>query len=228
MNPEILVLLALGAGGGLLHALDADHVLAVSTVAVSGEASRRKILATAFNWALGHGLSLTLVSLTVLGFGLAIPETLSSVAEFLVGGILVAVGASLLLAFRRGDVRFSAHRHSGLPPHAHLHDRDHTPQGGAVFSDHRPILIGLVHGVAGSAPLIALLPLVIKSQFLFAGLYILLFTLCVALAMCLFGGVLGMVVSRLQARFRHSLAILQCLLAIQSIALGGYWMSGAL
>lgn len=225
MSPEILLLLALGAGGGLLHALDADHILAVSTVAVGGDASRRKILATALNWALGHGLSLALVSLTVLGFGLAIPEALSSTAELLVGVILVAVGLSLLWAFGRGEVRFSVHRHENLPSHAHLHGVDHSPKSGRRgLGDHKPMLIGIVHGVAGSAPLIALLPLVIQSQFMLAGVYILLFTLCVALAMCLFGGLLGVVVSRLQVRFKHSLAILQGLLAVQSIALGGLWI----
>lgn len=228
MSPEILLLLALGAGGGLLHALDADHILAVSTVAVSGDASRRKILATALNWAVGHGLSLALVCLTVLGFGLAIPETLSSTAELLVGVILVAVGLSLLWAFRRGDMRFSVHRHENLPAHAHLHGLDHSPKGRLSLGDHKPMLIGIVHGVAGSAPLIALLPLVIQSRFILAGAYILLFTVCVALAMCVFGGLLGVVVSRLQARFKHSLAVMQGLLAVQSIGLGGFWIYQAI
>src|SRR5690554_5493586 len=210
MTPEIILLLALGAGGGLLHALDADHILAVSTVAVSGDASRRRILRTAFNWALGHGLSLALVTLVVLGFGLAVPETLSSAAELLVGAILVAVGLSLLRGLWRGELRFSAHRHSGLPTHVHLHDAAHLPASDRRDAgDHRPVLIGIIHGIAGSAPLIALLPLVIKAEFVLAGLYILLFTLCVAAAMCLFGGLLGALVSDLQSRFRHSLALLQ-------------------
>lgn len=225
MSPDILLLLALGAGGGLLHALDADHILAVSSVAVSGDASKRDVLVTARNWALGHGLSLGLISLTVLGFGLTIPEALSSAAELLVGVILVAVGFSLLWAFGRGDMRFSIHRHCSLLPHAHLHDRNHGSKNSRLnFAHHKPMLIGIVHGVAGSAPLIALVPLVIESRFMLAGVYIVLFTGCVALMMCLFGGVLGSVVSGLQARFRHSLAVLQGLLAVQSIALGGFWI----
>ena len=165
MNTDMLWLLALGAGGGLLHALDADHILAVSTVAAGGDASRRRVLRTALNWALGHGLSLGVVTLSVLGLGLAMPEGLSAMAELLVGVILLAAGLSLLWAGWRGEVALSLHRHGGLPAHAHLHGRDHVGAPGRGLVDHRPVLIGIIHGVAGSAPLLALLPLVIKAQF---------------------------------------------------------------
>ena len=221
MNTDMLWLLALGAGGGLLHALDADHILAVSTVAAGGDASRRRVLRTALNWALGHGLSLGVVTLSVLGLGLAMPEGLSAMAELLVGVILLAAGW-------RGEVALSLHRHGGLPAHAHLHGRDHVGAPGRGLVDHRPVLIGIIHGVAGSAPLLALLPLVIKAQFLLAGLYILLFTLCVAFAMCVFGGLLGALVSRLQERSRRAFGLLRGLLGLYAIGFGGFWLHHAL
>ena len=111
MNTDMLWLLALGAGGGLLHALDADHILAVSTVAAGGDASRRRVLRTALNWALGHGLSLGVVTLSVLGLGLAMPEGLSAMAELLVGVRRVeGFDLELLLAgrFRAGFLRRDA------------------------------------------------------------------------------------------------------------------------
>src|SRR5690606_41463876 len=74
MNTDMLWLLALGAGGGLLHALDADHILAVSTVAAGGDASRRRVLRTAPHWAPGHGLARALVPLRGMGFGRATPD----------------------------------------------------------------------------------------------------------------------------------------------------------
>lgn len=229
MNTDMLWLLALGAGGGLLHALDADHILAVSTVAAGGDASRRRVLRTALNWALGHGLSLALVTLSVLGFGLAIPEALSSVAELLVGVVLLAAGLSLLRAGWRGEVAVSLHRHRGLPAHVHLHGRDHIDaQGARGLVDHRPVLIGIIHGIAGSAPLLALLPLVIQAQFMLAGLYILLFTLCVALAMCAFGGLLGVLVSGILRRSRRAFDTMRALLGLYALGFGAFWLHQAL
>jgi hypothetical protein len=206
-------------GNGLLHALDADHIVAVSSVAVQGKASRGAILRTAFEWALGHGVSLLLICCVVLGFGLALPEQLSHLAELLVGAILLAVGSSLLWALARGEVTLSRHEHPQLPPHLHLHKHSHSRLG-----HHKSVFIGFIHGTAGSAPLLAVLPLVIRNEFLFAGLYILVFTLFVAIMMCCFGGLLGAFIQRLQQRYRHGLAVFQLVMGLQSLGFGGFWI----
>jgi hypothetical protein len=223
MSTEILLLLVLGMANGLLHALDADHILAVSAVAFEGDSRRRNVLRTSACWALGHGGALALLVTLAVGFEWAIPELVSTTAELLVGVILMAVGSSILWQLWRGRIRISHHRHEGLPSHLHLHDHRHLHR-----SDHRPVLVGVVHGVAGSAPLLAVLPLIIKSQLVFASLYILLFSASVAVMMCLFGGMLGSLVNTLGNRFRHGVLLLQSLLGIQAFAFGGFWILRAI
>jgi nickel/cobalt transporter (NicO) family protein len=223
MSPEILLLLLFGMGNGLLHALDADHILAVSAVAMQGDNRRGRILRTAVMWALGHGGALIVLIGVALGFGLVIPEALSSAAELLVGIILISVGITLLYQLGRGRLKVTHHHHDHLPGHTHIHDDNHGRR-----SDHRPMLVGVVHGVAGSAPLLAILPLVIKSQFLVAGLDIFLFRVSVAVMMCVFGGLLSIVVQGLASRYRHGITVLQSLLGVQAIAFGGYWLYHAI
>ena len=223
MSAEILLLLALGMGNGLLHALDADHVLAVSAVALGDKESNRKIskgiLRTAVLWALGHGTSLVVLTTLAIGLGWAIPQRLSSVAEVLVGLILIAAGGAIWAQLWRGRLRISHHRHEGLPPHVHIHTEGHGHR-----SDHKPVLVGIVHGIAGGAPLLAVLPLMISSQFLLATSYILLFSASVALMMCAFGGLLGSLVRWLGTTFEHGVTALQGLLGAQAIGFGCFWL----
>jgi len=222
MSSEILILLMMGMAGGLLHALDADHILAVSAVALEDRSAKKKILRTALLWASGHGLALVLLILAAVGFGWVIPEFMSRSAEVLVGVILVAVGASILRHFYRGEIRITRHSHGNLPPHTHIHNPGHN-----CNNDHRPVLVGIVHGVAGSAPMLAVLPLLIKQQFVTVSLYIVLFSICVGLMMCLFGGLLGRFVRFLGARTVRGLPVLQFVLALQAMAMGGYWIYAA-
>jgi hypothetical protein len=222
MSSEILILLMVGMAGGLLHALDADHILAVSAVALEDRSAKKKILRTALLWASGHGLSLVLLILAAVGFGWVIPDLVSRSAEVLVGAILLAVGASILLHFYRGEIRITRHSHENLPPHTHIHNPGHSRN-----NDHRPVLVGIVHGVAGSAPMLAVLPLLIKQQFVTVSLYIVLFSVCVGLMMCLFGGLLGRVVRFLDRRTARGLPVLQLVLAVQAMAMGSYWIYAA-
>jgi hypothetical protein len=215
-------LLLLGMAHGLLHALDADHILAVSAVAVGDKRGKSTILRTAALWGLGHGGSLFFLTLVASGFGWAIPVSLSLSAEILVGVILITVGGALAWQLVRGHIRISRHSHDDLPAHTHIHRHNHSKKG-----DHRPVLVGVVHGVAGSAPILGVLPLLIKEQFLLAGVYIGLFSLCVALAMCVFGGLLGALVRFFDSRYRLFFAYFQALLATQAIAMGGYWIAQA-
>lgn len=223
MSADILLLLVLGMGNGLLHALDADHVLAVSAVALSEKKVKNRVFRTAVLWALGHGASLVVLTILAIGLGWAIPESLSTAAEILVGLILIAAGGAILAQLWRGRLRISHHHHDGLPPHTHIHRGEHGRR-----SDHKPVFVGIVHGIAGGAPLLAVLPLMISSQFVLAATYILLFSSCVALMMCAFGGLLGSLIKWLGTRFEHGVALLQGALGAQAIGFGCFWLWSAL
>jgi nickel/cobalt exporter len=155
--------LGLGLFLGLKHATDADHVVAVTTF-VSQERSLLKSCWIGAFWGLGHTLSLAVAGLIVIGFKVSIPEWLSARLEFAVALMLVALGGRALIRAIRNRIE--------LRRHEHVHG----------FTGLRPLLVGAVHGAAGSAALMLLVLSTIRSP-LEALLYIGIFG---------FGSMLGM------------------------------------
>jgi len=148
--------LLLGLAVGLRHALEADHVAAVVSLATRGGSLRSQAVQGAL-WGLGHTLTLLAVAGTCIGLGISVPEAWERALEALVGAMLVVLGASVLARFRRegihlhghrhadGTVHLHAHRHAGGDP-AHVHAHVRVPL--------RALLVGTVHGLAGSAALV--------------------------------------------------------------------------
>jgi MFS family permease len=157
MSISILSLLALGFGLGLKHALDADHLAAVSTIATQRRSLLSSSLVGAF-WGLGHTISLMIAGVLIILLHLEIGTRTSQALEFCVALMLVGLGISALWKLVRGGrIHVHAHEHVGhWHAHPHLHDgkhRDepHTHHGFKAGA--RPVLIGMVHGMAGSAAL---------------------------------------------------------------------------
>ena len=159
---DLLVVLGLGLFLGLKHATDADHIVAVTTF-VSGQQSILRSCWIGAFWGIGHTLSLALAGLIVIALNVSIPEWVAARLELLVAVMLVGLGMRVLVRAWRGMLEGDAHAHS----HEHLS---------------RPLLVGMVHGAAGSAALMLLVLSTIRSP-LEAFLYIVIFG---------FGSVLGM------------------------------------
>lgn len=143
----LLPALAFGFVLGVRHATDADHVAAVSTIAGGVRSARRAALVGAA-WGAGHSASVLVVGGALVLFRLPMPVQVALALEFLVAIMLVALGARALLVRRRVD----------------------------VVSSTRPLLIGVMHGLAGSAVL-ALLVLGTTSTALAAAVYLVCFCL---------------------------------------------------
>jgi len=163
----ILTALAVGFVLGLRHALDPDHIVAVSTIVSECKSFRRSSLVGTF-WGLGHTLSLLLVGLAVLSFKLNLSERMAVWLEFVVALMLVALGIrAVATAVRRWKLHAHAHEHDGQK-HVHLHV--HRP-GEVDIHRHRhvlgigmrPFIVGMVHGLAGSAGLMLLVLATIPS-----------------------------------------------------------------
>lgn len=154
MNGSLLATLALGFGLGLKHALDADHLVAICTIAGRERSLWRSSLIGAV-WGLGHTASLFVAAVMVIVLRVSISPTLALSMEFCVGLMLIALSADLLRRVSRGEMRIHMHRHAhDGEEHAHLHVHaddaaDHTHHG----IGRKPFLIGVVHGLAGSAAL---------------------------------------------------------------------------
>jgi high-affinity nickel-transport protein len=207
---QSLPVVVLGFLFGMLHATDADHVVAVSTIVSQqrkvGSAARVGAL-----WGVGHTLTVLLVGGAIILFNLVIPPRVGLAMEFGVALMLILLGAVTLARVSR-YVRdsmtsmladgLSGHRHPDGLPQSHLHVHAHgdyvhthrhghdaeghghgeTPQGWldrhlgelTLYQALRPIAIGIVHGLAGSAA-IALLVLAQIREPLWAVAYLLLF-----------------------------------------------------
>lgn len=175
---SITSLFAFGFVLGLKHALDADHLAAVSTMA----SERRSLLSSSLIgalWGLGHMISLMIAGVLVILLHFEIGERTSRALEFGVGLMLVFLGVNALRKLARGgQVHMHLHEHGGRRhAHPHLHaakheDESHTHHGLKLGA--RPLLIGLVHGMAGSAALTLLVLTTIPSP-LVGFLYIVIF-----------------------------------------------------
>lgn len=165
-------ILLLGLLIGLQHALEPDHVAAVTSLA-SGNASRPKIIHEAVAWAIGHASMLMLVAAPALIFGFILSDALAGWLEFIVGIMLVGLGVHVLHRLIRERIHFHAHTHDDGKTHFHAHSHAETlvDSGQSWKEAHaadphehehkamvpwRALAVGLMHGLAGSAALIVL------------------------------------------------------------------------
>lgn len=149
---------------GLQHALEADHVAAVASIAARGR-SLREIVGHGTLWGLGHAGTLLVFGGAVLLLGDAIPDGLAAALETAVGVMLVGLGLDVLRRLARDRVHFHRHRHRDGVVHVHAHShagetRAHHP----ARHEHehrravplRGLLVGMTQGLAGSAALLVL------------------------------------------------------------------------
>lgn len=209
---------------GLVHALDADHVMALSVLATEDPAERGGARA-GLRWSAGHGAVLLASGAVLFAVGETLPIAWQEWAERLVGVVMIALGLRVLMGLARAQSHLHFHTHDGLPPHAHWHshaDLEQHPAREHHHHDHTATWVGALHGLAGSAPVLALLPVAARSPA--AGLaYLLLFGLGVALAMALVSGLLGRWVHALGRSDRvRALSRLRAASALGSVLLGGW------
>ncbi len=199
-----LTALGVGFALGMKHALDADHLAAVAVLV--GERRGRVAGASAVGiaWGLGHASALTAVSLGVVLLGLRVPGSLALWMEFVVGVVLALLGARMIWRYRSGAV-LHAHAHDhGERHHSHPHvhprgiDHAHTshhelPGAARAVTESRgrgPFLVGLLHGMAGSAALTVLILAAIPGTFARLG-YVVVFGAGSILGMALMSTLVG-------------------------------------
>lgn len=197
---SLLSIIALGFFLGMRHATDPDHVIAVTTI-VTRERSILKSASIGAFWGVGHTLTIFAVGAAIIVFDLVIPPRVGLSMELSVGLMLIILGIMNVVSFRRaipeavtksdeGAEHTHAHSHGdfvhshshGHGEHQHHHSADHTPVAwldqvfgkNSVYRPLRPLLIGIVHGLAGSAA-VALLVLTTIRDARWAIAYLLVF-----------------------------------------------------
>ncbi len=157
-------ILILGFLIGLRHALEADHLAAVATL-VSRSPAAREAWPLGALWGLGHTATLFIVGGVVLALSSAIPEDVSRYIETAVGVMLVILGADVFYRVIRDRVHFHGHRHGEGTSHFHAHSHAFEARAEHDRDAHnhrhrhmriRATLVGVMHGLAGSAALVIL------------------------------------------------------------------------
>lgn len=183
MNP--IAILTLGLLLGLKHATDADHVVAVTTMVARHKSLKRAALIGA-TWGIGHTLMIMVVGIAIILFHISIPPGLQNLFELLVAVALIVLG---ILTLSGVTERF--------PPHDFA----------------RPFVVGLIHGLAGSAA-VALLILGSISDQMVAMIYLGIFGL---------GTIIGMMTITTILGFARANRILTMLAGVISIMYGLYF-----
>ncbi|MGH9942748.1 MAG: sulfite exporter TauE/SafE family protein [Pyrinomonadaceae bacterium] len=199
-----LAILGFGLIYGLRHATEVDHVVAVSTIVSEHRKLWRSALVGGL-WGAGHTASLVLVGALVLALRVAIPERVGEWLEFSVALMIIALGVLTFARSLRGRASVHVHQHQhedGGGEHAHVHfhepGAEHEPPAAAVAHTHtvsriglKPLVVGAVHGLAGSAALTILVLTQIESTML-GLLYLSVFGLGSIAGMMLMSGLIGL------------------------------------
>lgn len=187
---SFLSIIAIGFFLGMRHATDPDHVIAVTTI-VSKQNKIGRAALTGIFWGIGHTLTILAVGSAIILFGLVIPARIGLSMEFSVALMLVVLGAMNIVAFVRSSrsvakiqsVAATVHSH----PHSHgdyihSHPHSHAPESHPhspektpvakldkmlrrfrTYSLIRPLIIGVVHGLSGSAAVALLVVPIIRD-----------------------------------------------------------------
>jgi high-affinity nickel-transport protein len=241
----LLSVVLLGFFLGMRHATDPDHVIAVTTIVSRQRTLGGTVLVGAL-WGLGHTVTIVLIGGAIVLFGLVIPPRVGLTMEFSVALMLILLGALNLTGIMRqidaalGSAR-GRHRHThphshddyvhshphGHGPGDHGHREDETPQGwldrrfGGLGLYHalRPLVVGLVHGLAGSAA-VALLVLTTIRNPGWAVAYLLVFGVGTIAGMMLITSALAVPVAYTAHRFERVNRGLATASGVLSLAFG--------
>jgi ABC-type nickel/cobalt efflux system permease component RcnA len=198
----IFALLGLGFVFGLKHAIEVDHVVAVTTLVSEHRSVWRSTLVGGL-WGAGHTASIVLVGVLVLVFRVTIPLPVTKWLEFGVALMIISLGvlAMVKVLRRRSDVHLHRHSHDGqshVHIHFHEHGTEHTSSASTPTHSHaisrvgfKPLFVGAIHGLAGSAALTLLVLTQIQPVWL-ALLYLALFGIGSTVGMMLMSGLIGL------------------------------------
>ncbi len=220
---SIPAILGLGFFLGLKHATEADHMAAVSTI-VSDRKSIWNSMLVGGLWGAGHTISLFIAGVLVLLLDFQISERTERGLEFCVGLMLTILGLNVLRKlFAGGQLHLHTHEHGDhthVHPHIHAHDelgKPHSHHGLSLSP--RALIVGMVHGMAGSAALMLLVIPTIDSRIL--GLvYILIFGIGSIGGMMLMSLIVSLPFRLTTLKFNRANQVLQIGAGIFSIVLG--------
>jgi ABC-type nickel/cobalt efflux system permease component RcnA len=187
---SFLSIIAVGFFLGMRHATDPDHVIAVTTI-VSRQRNLLRAALTGIFWGVGHTLTILVVGTIIILFDVVIPARIGLSMEFAVGLMLIILGVMNIVSFLRSAGSISSrnqeesevvHRHAhSHGDYVHSHPHGHSPEAHphssetpltwldrvfgrvGLYQQLRPLVVGIVHGLAGSAAVALLILATIRN-----------------------------------------------------------------
>ena len=226
-------IILLGLLLGMQHALEADHLAAVASLAAESR-SRRRIIRHGVVWGLGHMATLCVFAGAVLVSRSMVGPALAHGLEVAVGVMLMALGGNVIYRLIRERVHIHVHRHAdgAVHVHAHSHANETRPHGQFPHGEtphehvHRPgfpvrsLLVGMMHGLAGSAVLVVLAATTLRSPLEGVGT-VLVFGLGSVLGMALLSAVIAVPLSFTANHLAWAHRAIRGATGVVSIVLGG-------
>jgi hypothetical protein len=207
-------------GLGAMHALEPDHMAAVSTF-VARRPTPRQAAWFGVQWAVGHGLSLVVLGSILYLLKLQIIESVAGNLERLVGMVLVVLGLWTLLQLRPGQMHHSHNRPTAEETHTHADGTTHSHSHARGS-----LLMGMLHGAAGTAAFAGQLAVAAASSYAAVLFYTLAFSVGVLAAMGIYAGALGGVINWGGQRVRAVLVGAQTLSGVVACGVGMCWILG--
>lgn len=228
MEASIVATLLLAFGLGLRHATDADHISAVAALSSESPDAAQSLRIGAL-WGCGHMATVFLFGGLLIAMRVRLSAAFEWALELAVATVLVALGVRAIAKCFAGRYHFHWHRHG---PHSHVHLHFHAR--GEPVEEHdaharattrlwraarsRALLVGMIHGLAGTAGL-ALLALSTIPSRIVAAAYLVVFGLGALVGMVAFSAILVAPLARAQGHMRW-LTALRLIAGTASGALG--------
>ena len=205
---------------GSLHALEPDHVAAVTSFAVRRPGTRDAVR-YGVRWAIGHGVIIVVLGAALVATGFHLPLGAGHWLERLVGVTLIALGGWTLLHAR--GLHAHVHRHADGTVHAHLHSHTlkRTHDHGHAASG-----VGVIHGLAGTGAAVALIPVAGFESPVAAVGYLVVFALGTVGGMALYGMLAGLLVARAVLRSVRWARVLAGAVGVCTVVIGCVWLAG--
>jgi ABC-type nickel/cobalt efflux system permease component RcnA len=232
LPPELLsILTALSLG--FLHALEVDHMLAVTTF-IAGRPALRSAAGFGLRWGLGHSVAVMALGGVLLATGLRWPPRYDSIGEGLVGVMLLGLGLWAIRASRNLHLHPPAEHGDHAHLHAHAdgaaHAHPHAPGPGAGHDHHHHhaghgiTLVGLMHGLAGSSAVVAILPVTLIGSVGLGLAYLAAFGAGVTAGMMVYASVAALAMQRAASHSMLWGRRLTGLVGVAGVLVGAWWI----
>ena len=220
---QFVSLIILGLVLGIQHALEPDHVIAVSTI-VSKTKQLKMSFKIGLSWGIGHTVTLLVFSLMIIGLKLNIPDIVVDSLEMLVGIMIIFLGFKTLFNLKMGKVHSHTHTHDN---HEHTHFHSHKYEDGHTHRHQKnsyikATIVGMIQGLAGSGAMVVLIVATVNS-FLDAIIYIMMFGVGTCVGMMISTLLIGLPFSITHDKYYLN-RLFTKIAGVMSIGFGGYYV----